>query len=449
MKTIYIKTFGCAHNMADSEVMAHYLHLADYKVTGLEQEVHELNKSYQEKEADLIDEADLIIFNTCTVKNPSDDKFFSQLNRQNKPVVITGCIPQSVSHKLKTGEVDKDFWLNKYSSLGVEQLDVIVEVVDQTLEGEIVHRFGKAKKLKDRTFLPSLRKNKYVAIIPILQGCLGHCTYCKTKFARGKLKSYPMESILTQIRDAKAQGVKEMWLVSEDNGAYGLDIETNFPTLLREITKIEGDHKIRVGMFNPEYAYEYRKDLAEILQHPVFYKFLHIPIQAGNNQVLKDMVRPYTVEEWRESVEYIRSQIPNMRFSTDIICGFPTESDEAFADTMKVMEEVPMDVINISKFYPRPDTKAASMKQLSSKVIKARSKELHDWFEEQNRNAGYVGKKVYAFFSEKGKFPGSYIGHTQEYKQVIVQSENDVLGKELSVKVQEVTRDDLRGEIIS
>lgn len=448
MKTIYLKTFGCAHNMADSEVMAHYLHLADYKVTGLEQEVHEMNKSYQEKEEELINSADLIIFNTCTVKNPSDDKFFAQLNKQNKPCIITGCIPQSVSHKLKTGEVDQDYWLNKYSALGVEQLDAIVEVVNETLQGHIVHRFGKAKKLKDRTFLPSLRKNQYVAIIPILQGCLGHCTYCKTKFARGSLKSYPMESILNQIRSAKAQGVKEMWLVSEDNGAYGLDIGTDFPSLLKEITKIEGNHKIRVGMFNPEYAYQYKEELAELLKHEVFYKFLHIPVQAGNDQVLNDMVRPYTAKEWRESVEYIRSHIPDMRFSTDIICGFPTESDEAFADTMNLMKEVPMDVINISKFYPRPDTKAATMKQLSSKVIKARSKELHDWFEQQNRNTDYVGETVTAYFTEQGKVPGSFIGHTQAYKQVIVHSKDNLLGQEHLVQVNEVTRDDLRGEIV-
>ena len=439
MKTVYIKTFGCAHNMADSEVMAHYLHLADYKVTGLEQEVHENNKSYQEKEVDLMSEADIIVFNTCTVKNPSDDKFFSQLNKQNKPCIITGCIPQSQRNQE---------WLKKYSCLGVEQLDAVVEVVDETLNGNIVHRLGKAKRLKDRTFLPSLRRNKHVAIIPILQGCLGHCTYCKTKFARGSLKSYPMESIIEQVRSAKAQGVHEMWMVSEDNGAYGLDIGTDFPTLLRELAKIQGNFRIRVGMFNPEYAYKYKEELAEILQEDIFYKFLHIPIQAGNNQVLVDMVRPYTKEEWRESVEYIKSKIPIIRFSTDIICGFPTESDEAFSETMEILKEVPMDVINISKFYPRPETKAASMKQLSSKVIKARSKELHDWFEEQNRNKQFLGKTVEAFFVEKGNKENSYIGHTKEYRQVIIFSEEDVLGKTLQVQVNEVTRDDLRGEVI-
>ncbi len=440
MKTVYIKTFGCAHNMADSEVMAHYLHLADYKVTGLEQEVHENNKSYQEREVDLMKEADVIIFNTCTVKNPSDDKFFSQLNKQNKPCIITGCIPQSQRSKE---------WLQNYSALGVEQLDAIVEVVHDTLEGKVIHRLGKGKKLKDRTFLPRLRKNNYVAIIPILQGCLGHCTYCKTKFARGTLKSYPMESIIEQVRSAKASGVKEIWIVSEDNGAYGLDIGLTFPILLRELAKIEGSFKIRVGMFNPEYAYEYKEELAEIFKADLFYKFLHIPIQAGNDQVLKDMVRPYTVAQWRESIEYIRTHIPEMRFSTDIICGFPGESDEAFADTMKVLKEVPMDVINISKFYARSETKAHVMKQLSSKVIKSRSKELHDWFETQNYNKDFVGKTVEAFFVEKGNKENSFIGHTKEYKQVIVFSDKDILGHTLKVKVNEVTRDDLRGEIIS
>ncbi|MCA9478044.1 MAG: tRNA (N(6)-L-threonylcarbamoyladenosine(37)-C(2))-methylthiotransferase, partial [Nanoarchaeota archaeon] len=365
--------------MADSEVMAHYLSLADYKVIGLEHE------------ADLMDEADLIIFNTCTVKNPSDDKFFSQLNKQDKPLVITGCIPQSVSANLRNSDQGSDFWLNNYSALGVEQLDAIVEVVDQTLQGNIVHRLGKGKRLKDRTFLPALRKNKYISIIPLLQGCLGHCTYCKTKFARGHLKSYPQESIIEQVRSAKAQGIKEVWLVSEDNGAYGLDIGTDFPTLLQELTKIEGSLKIRVGMFNPEYAYKYRNELAEIFKHPLFYRFLHIPLQAGNNQVLADMVRPYTVQEWKEAIRTIREAIPDMRFATDIICGFPTENGIAFQDTMNLLREVPIDMINISKFYARPETKAASMKQLSSKVIKTRSRILTRWFEEQNRNKDSVG----------------------------------------------------------
>ena len=201
-------------------------------------------------------------------------------------------------------------------------------------------------------------------------------------------------------------------------------------------------------MFNPEYAYEYKEELAEIFKHDLFYKFLHIPVQAGNDQVLKDMVRPYTAKEWREAVEYIREQIPEMRFSTDIICGFPGESDEAFADTMNLLKVVPMDVINISKFYARPGTLAHGMKQLSSKVVKARSKELTVWFAKQNRNKNFIGKTVTAYFTENGNKEKSYIGHTNEYKQVIAFSDESILGQTLKVKVKEVTRDDLRGEII-
>lgn len=447
MKTVYIKTFGCAHNMSDSEIMGHYLQLAGYKVLGLEQEIHELDKNYLEQEKRLLKEADIIIYNTCTVKNPSDDKFFSLLKKQTKPCILAGCIPQSLTGELQLEKNNSNFWLNKYSALGVEQLETVEEVVSETLKGNIIHRLGKEKQLKERTFLSTIRKNKYVAIIPILQGCLGNCTYCKTKFARGKLKSYSLKDVVEQVRIAKVQGAKEIWLVSEDNGAYGLDIGTDFPTLLNKISAVGGDFKIRIGMFNPEYAYKYKEQLVEIFKQNIFYKFLHIPIQAGNDEVLHNMKRPYTVKEWKDSINYIKEQIPEMRFSTDIICGFPGETDEAFQDTMNLLKEVPMDVINISKFYARPNTVAHSMKQLSSKVIKSRSKELTVWFDQQNRNLDFIGKTVSAYFTENGNRPHTYIGHTQEYKQVVATCNESILGRELKMVVKEVTRDDLRGEI--
>ena len=431
MTIVHIKTFGCAHNMADSEVMAHYLAMSDYHVTGLGQ----VSKEEEDKQ---LAEADLIIYNTCTVKNPSDDKFFSQLNKTNKPVVLSGCIPQSQK---------KAEWLEKFSALGVEQLHAVPEVVQETLKGNVVHKLGKSKELPDRTFLPVHRKNKYVAIIPILQGCLGACTYCKTKFARGHLKSYPLDSIITQVRNAKTNGVKEIWIVSEDNGAYGLDIGSDFPSLLRELIKIEGDFKVRIGMFNPEYAYKYRDVLPELMNNDRFYKFLHIPIQAGNNQVLKDMVRPYTVEEYKEAVAALRKGIPGVSIATDIICGFPSENDAQWQDTMQLCKEMAFEVINISKFYPRPGTLAHGMKQLPTEVPKQRSAELTQWWNAQNYNESYVGTEVRAFFSELGK-DATVIGKTDNYKQVVVPGGEELLGTWQHATVESVTRDDLRGRVL-
>lgn len=430
MTTVHIKTYGCAHNMADSEVMAKYLADAGFSITGM-------TSDEQAQEKELIANADLVIYNTCTVKNPSEDKFFSQLHATDKPVVVAGCIPQAEK---------KAEWLVHYSAIGVEQLHEVVHVVEKTLNGEVVHELKKSKNLHERNFVPTIRKNPYVSIIPILQGCLGACTYCKTKFARGTLKSYPLEDIISQVRLAKSQGIKEIWLVSEDNGAYGLDIGTDFPTLLKALIAIEGDFKIRVGMFNPEYAYEYRDVLPKLLNNERFYRFVHIPIQAGNNHVLKDMVRPYTKEQWQAAVDALRQEMPDVGIATDIICGFPTESEEQWQETMALVKANDFTMINISKFYPRGGTTAAKMKLLPTEIPKARSTEITNWWNTCNFNELYRGTTVSALFTEKGK-NNMLIGRTDNYKQVLVPYDESLLGKRALVKVEEVTRDDLRGKL--
>jgi len=444
MVKVFIKTFGCSHNFADSEEMSSYLIQAKYEVEGLDD-------FRKESDEEIIKKSDIIIYNTCTVKNPSDDKFFSLLKKTKKPVILAGCIPQSQQ---------EEEWLKNYSAIGVDNLDLIDEVVKKTLEGKIIHRLNKKTSFEKRE-LPLIRRNKFIAIIPILEGCLGACTYCKTKHARGHLKSYPLKIIINQIRKAKNTGAKEVWLVSEDNGAYGKDINSSFPELLNEISKIiinndESEReeenrtklKIRVGMLNPEYAFEYRKELGEILKQKQFYKFLHIPIQCADNEVLKEMKRPYTIEECKETFDYLKKEIPEITIATDIICGFPTETEEQFEKTMDFVKEQEFTVINISKFYPRPKTPAAKMKLLPTDKVKRRSKKLSDWFSSINFNKDYEGLTVSALFTEKGKYEGSFIGKTDNYRNVIVKTDKNILGKELLVKIKTTTRDDLRGELL-
>lgn len=431
MVLICIKTFGCAHNMADSEAMAQYLVDAGYSVTF-------------EDDANV----DLLIYNTCTVKTPTDDKFFTLLKNATKPVVLAGCIPQSQKDAL---------WLKDYVAVGVDRLENIVEAVKARLANEHVHFLNTTSLPPARNVLPTKRRNPHIAIIPLLQGCLGKCTYCKTKTARGKLKSYAPKDIIKQIRLAKHAGIQEMWLVSEDNGAYGLDIKTTLPDLLREIIPLAQNQnakdqpaafRIRIGMLNPQYAYKYKHDLAEILQYDCFYKFLHIPVQAGSNNVLKDMNRPYTIEQCKDALTIIRQAIPDITFATDIIAGYPTETQDDFAQTMQFLAEENFAAINISKFYPRPQTLAAQLKPLPTKVVKARSKQVSDWFSQQNNNDCYVGKVVHAFFTEQGK-NNSFIGRTTNYKQVILtRADTSILGTTQQVRILSTTRDDLKGELV-
>lgn len=440
MTSIFLKTFGCAHNMADSELLAHYLQEAGFEVLGVAKEIHAHNKRHLEDEIIGIMAADLVIYNTCTVKDPSDDKFFSLLKKTNKPVIIAGCIPQS--------QADAP-WLKEYSAIGVDQLDSIVEVVQATLKGEVLHRLSRTDMPPDREVLPVLRRNRFVAIIPLLQGCLGGCAYCKTKSARGNLKSYPLQSIIKQIRLAHTQGLKEVWLVSEDNGAYGLDNGHSLPELLEEIGKIGGDWRIRVGMINPHYAYKYRKDLAEIFnKYTCFYKFLHIPIQAGDQQVLKDMNRPYTLEQVKDVLDYLKENVDDITIATDIIAGYPTEKPRQFEKTLQLLEEGDFPILNISKFYPRPGTPAADLKLIPTREVKRRSKAITDWFAQTKFNKKYVGQTLSALFTEVGKEPNTYIGKTNNYRQVVVSSEENLLGQRRDVKIESFTRDDLRGVLV-
>ena len=443
---IHIKTYGCAHNMSDSETMAHFLIKEGFEVSGISNEDKEsvVGDQGTKKEEELMKEADLIIFNTCTVKNPSEDKFFSALKKTDKPTIIAGCIAQSERNQE---------WIKEFSAIGVNNLDDIVEISKERIKGNIIQRFNKTRI--ERDFIPNIRKNPQIAIIPILQGCLGNCTYCKTKFARGHLKSYPIKNIIKQIRTAKHEGVKEIWLVSEDNGAYGLDIGTTFIELLEEIIRLGEGPRIRIGMFNPEYAYKYRYELAKIFQNKIFYKFAHIPIQAGSDEVLNKMKRPYTVKEFKESIEIIKEKNPEMNFATDIICGFPTETKDDFEKTMSLVKQIEFSMINISKFYPRSGTLAAKMKLLPTKEVKTRSKEISDWFSKQNYNKKYLGKTISVIVNEEGK-NNTLIGRTNNYRQVIITNVDDEnekkellkSKKEVEVIIKETTRDDLRGELI-
>lgn len=188
-----------------------------------------------------------------------------------------------------------------------------------------------------------------VEIIPLSTGCLGSCTYCKTRHARGKLGSYDPDAIVERARTAIEEGVMEIWLTSEDTGAYGRDIGTSLPELLKKLIGIMPKHTmLRVGMTNPPYILEHLQAMADILNHPNVYSFLHVPVQAGNNNVLDKMNREYLIEEFMEVCDFLIEKVPDMTIATDIICGFPTETSEDFEDTLKLVEKYKFPVLNIS-----------------------------------------------------------------------------------------------------
>ena len=420
MKKVFIKTYGCSFNTADSENMSGLLDKAGYKIVDNE------------------NDADLIIVNSCTVKNKAENKFWrdiKNIKQLDKPVIMAGCVPQAERDKSKFGG---------YSVIGSNQINNVVEVVNETLKGNTVQLLKKGRN--PRLNIPKVRKNSIIEIVPINEGCLGSCNFCLTKFARGHLLSYEPDEIIKHIRNALNDGVKEIWLTSQDTSCYGYDININIVELLKKILELKRDFKIRLGMGNPDYLPDYIDELIEVFKDPRIYNFIHIPVQAGSNTVLKNMKREYTVESFIDIVDKFRAVHLNINLATDIIVGYPEETDKDFEQSLKVIKKTKPDVINISKFWPRPGTVAAKKHPLPTKLVKERSIKLMSEFQKISleNNQKWLGWSGELLINEKGK-EDSWIGRNYAYKPVIVKGDLKI-GDTISVKINNVTWFDLRGK---
>ncbi|KAI3990894.1 hypothetical protein MKX01_026078 [Papaver californicum] len=424
-QTIYMKTFGCSHNQSDSEYMAGQLSAFGYALS------------------DNPDDADLWLINTCTVKSPSQsamDTLIVKCKTAKKPLVVAGCVPQG-SRDIKE--------LEGVSIVGVQQIDRVVEVVEETLKGHEVRLL--TRKTLPALDLPKVRKNKFIEILPINVGCLGACTYCKTKHARGHLGSYTVDGLVERVKAVAAHGVKEIWLSSEDTGAYGRDIGTNLPTLLNAIVAVlppDRSTMLRIGMTNPPFILEHLTEIAAVLNHPCVYSFLHVPVQSGSDPVLTAMNREYTVSDFKKVCDTLLELVPGMHIATDIICGFPGETDENFAETVDLVKEYKFPQVHISQFYPRPGTPAARMKKVPSAVVKKRSRELTSVFESFTPYQGMEGQIERIWITEIATDGVHLVGHTKGYIQVLVIAPEAMLGTSTDVKITSVGRWSVFGEVI-
>lgn len=419
MPSIHFITRGCSANQADSEIMQGILKEKGYALSSDEEG------------------ADAIVFNSCTVKGPSISYFrrkIKELKSKGKKIIIAGCIPQS----------QKTFpELKGHSLVGTYQIDKIGEAVEETLRGNIAVHL--AKEEKPRLNIPKIRANPFIEIVPILQGCLSSCTFCKTKHARGNAYSHSPREIVQHISFAVRDGAKEIWLTSQDNSVYGLDHGANLAGLLSEICSIPREFMVRVGMANPKYILPQLSELIEAFKHPKIYKFLHIPVQSGSDKVLKDMKRGYTAEVYAAIINAFRKEIPEITIATDIICGFPTETKEDFEETIALMKGTRPDIINISKFWPMPGTPAARMKQVDGAERKKRTKELAELHKKiaAEKNKRWLGWKGTILITEKGKH-GAWKGKNFAYKQVILERNEILMGKNVGCEIIDCGRFDLR-----
>lgn len=353
------------------------------------------------------------------------------------------CIPQGAP---------KSPFLYGLSTIGVQQIDRVVEVVEETLKGHTVKFLGQkksaGKKIGGASLdLPKVRRNSLIEIIAINTGCLNQCTYCKTKHARGELGSYPIQEIVARAQQAFSEGVCELWLTSEDTGAYGRDIGTNLPELLWKIIEVipEGC-MMRVGMTNPPYILEHLEEMSKILQHPRVYAFLHVPVQSGSDNVLYDMKREYTIEDFHRVVDFLREKVPGINIATDIICGFPTETEQDFEETMVLCKKYKFASLFINQFFPRPGTPAARMVKIPPKEVKTRTKKLSDFFQSYEPYGNQVGQIQEVLVTEVSHDKKHYVAHNKLYHQVLVPMKEELMGKMFEVEILSASKHSIMGK---
>jgi MiaB-like tRNA modifying enzyme len=357
MRYVYIETYGCANNFAESQIMAGLLERVGIRIV---------------KDPE---HADVIIVNTCDVKLTTRNKILDRLRFLSKKfgeekLLIAGCMPEIELSVLRDQ-------FPKASILSTNHIDEIVKAVSEILNGNRVEFVG--RKFVEKICLPKIRDNPVINIVPICSGCNGACAFCATKFAKGNVFSFSEEKIVKEIFDSKQSGVKEFYLTGQDISSYGLDSyeKSRLPELLQKILMVvKGKYFIRLGMMNPKNVLQISNELLKIYKDDRIFKFLHIPVQSGSNKILKKMNRDYTIEEFIDIVNKFRRHFPEMTIWTDIIVGFPDESEDDFEKSVELVRQLKFDYVNVSRFSPHHVLKVSKEKQIPTEIQKERSRIL-------------------------------------------------------------------------
>ncbi len=411
---VYCETYGCTANRGDAELMLGQIAAARHQVVST------------------LTEADVVVVNTCAVKGTTHRRMLHRLmelrNSNGKRVVVAGCLPL-----IDLASVEQ---IGTFAGIiSCKSIGEITDVLDRVAQGEQnVRRLEPAPC--EKPAMPKLRSSKVSAVITICEGCTSNCSYCSVKFARGKLYSFNQNSILSEAKAVINAGYRELLLTAQDTAAYGLDTRANLSELLNSISSLEGKFKIRVGMMNPQNVKLVLPELLEAYESDKVYKFLHIPVQSGDDGVLKTMRRGYTAEEFLGIVNEFRKHFPELYLATDIIVGFPGEGEQEFVHTCELIEKVKPDKVNLTRFSPMSGTDASRMSRPDGREVAKRSRYLgtlcHEIGHEQNKH--YVGRVLEGLVIEPGE-KGGYLARLPNYKPVIVADGG--LGDFISIKIVE------------
>ena len=422
MAKIWVEAYGCSASFSDSEMISGLI------VNG----GHTL--------ADSSEESDLNVIVTCSVKDATAAKMVHRIKESNaKPLVVAGCLPKAEQHTVEK-------FAENASLLGPNSIGNTLQVIKSTLDGQ------KIIALEDTDItkigLPKIRLNSAIGIVEIASGCMSECTFCQTKLSKGDLKSYRIGDVVRQVKTEISDGCNEVWLTSTDNGCYGLDIGADLPQLVNAVSEIDNKFFIRVGMMNPMYMPKIRDGLLKSFESTKVFKFLHVPVQSGSNKVLNDMKRGHTEQTFRDITNKFRGKFEKFTISTDVIVGFPTETEEDFEETLKLLKETKPDIVNLSRYSQRPGTYAAEMRQIDVTEVKRRSKTAYELINEisEENNKNWIGWEGQVIFDEEHE--DQIRGRNFAYKPIFVK-EKPKIGQISTVKIIDSTTHSLIGQIMS
>ncbi len=414
---VYIETFGCSNNQAESEMMAGILSRSGFHVVSS------------------IEPADIVIVNTCVVKKPTEDKILAFLRSiavkyPGKKLIAAGCMPEVCYEKIRNAAPSA-------SIVSTHHVSEIGKAVRKVMDGSRVELLGVARR--EKLCIPRVRKNECVSIVPISSGCLSNCAYCIVKNVKAGLFSYSQEKIIQEISSSRKAGCREFWLTGQDCSCYGFDAGSNLPLLLKNIiSSVGGKYWLRIGMLNPLHMKKIYPGLVEAYNDSHIFKFLHMPVQSGSDAVLGSMERGYRVSDFRRIVSEFEKIIPGIQLWTDVIVGFPGESDDDFSATCSLLQDVKPDFVNVSKYGPRTGTKAESMHQLDASVVGDRSRLVSKLVDEIaiEKNKRWLGWSGPVLVDEYNYAKKSWIGRNFAYKPVAIAGGNKLkFGEIVDVEV--------------
>ena len=410
MKKVAFCTLGCKVNQYETNGMLQKFKTAGYEIV------------------DFNEYSDIYIINTCTVTNMADKKSRQMLRRvkeinKNSLLIAVGCYAQVAKDVLeKIDEIDLILGNN-------EKADIVNFVEDYFKTNQKKYETSSVMEQKEYVDFGSITyTEKTRAVIKVQDGCDRFCSYCIIPYARGRVRSRNPESVLEEIKEIACNGIKEVVITGIHVASYGKDLKNGYKLidLLEDINKIEGIKRIRLGSLEPtiitEEFVDRLKKLEKICDH------FHLSLQSGCNETLSRMNRKYTTEEFKNVCKILRKAYPNVSLTTDIIVGFPGETEEEFNKTYEFLKKINFYKMHIFKYSPRKGTKAADMKgQIDGNVKEQRSEKLINLSNENEKkyNESYIGKELEVLFEEKdGDF---YKGHTKNYIMVKVKKNNENL----------------------